>query len=108
MKKNSKMPKLAATVQKGAKIEAMAETLWKDPSVENWEKFALVLRNSKAKYYKVFYESLRNSEDLTKSFARIYDSKMKPVAKVPIIIKKGKKVEGATIFLKGLNNANIF
>jgi len=89
-------------------MENAAEALWKDQSEDSWVKFSKALEKSDAKYYKIFYETLKNSEDLTKSFARLYDSKMRPIAKIPIIRRKGKSIEGATIYLKNLKIANIF
>ncbi|MDE1856336.1 MAG: hypothetical protein KGH49_03840 [Candidatus Micrarchaeota archaeon] len=83
----------------------IAENLWKDQSEKNWEALAGSLKKSNVRYYKVFFEKkskLNKIEDLRKSYARLYDSKYKSVAKIPIF-KKGKKgIEGATIYLKGL------
>ncbi|MGC8652002.1 MAG: hypothetical protein ACP5UH_01995 [Candidatus Micrarchaeia archaeon] len=90
------------------RLDALASALWSSPSKENWERFYKALKGSNAVYYKIFYESLKNKEDLTKSFARLYDSRLKPIAKIPIIRRKGDGIEGATIYLKDLKNANIF
>ncbi|MGC8567939.1 MAG: hypothetical protein ACP5RP_01025 [Candidatus Micrarchaeia archaeon] len=89
-------------------IDKEAEKLWKDSSMENWEEFKKLLKKSKAAYYKVVYttKNLKKVEDLTKSFAEIYDSNEKLMTKVPIIIKNGKNVEGALIYLKGLKSLN--
>ncbi|MGC8669692.1 MAG: hypothetical protein ACP5TL_00890 [Candidatus Micrarchaeia archaeon] len=90
-------------------INEIAEKLWQDPSEENWKAFYDVLNNSKARYYKIIYEKkLGKSEDLTKSFARVYDAGLRPIAKIPIIKKSKNKIEGATIYLRNLHNANIF
>ncbi len=89
-------------------LEEYANDLMSSPNEGNWLKFSAALKKSNAKYYKVEYETLRNREDLTKSFAIIYDSKMKQIAKIPIMIKKGTRAEGAMIYLKELQNANIF
>ncbi|MEM0087279.1 MAG: hypothetical protein QW774_00750 [Candidatus Micrarchaeaceae archaeon] len=88
-------------------LEAIANDLWSDPSEKNWNKFYSSVKKSKARYYKIVYETLKNSQDLMKSFALIYDSKMKQIAKIPIIKKNGG-IEGATIYLKDLKNANVF
>ncbi|MGC8680414.1 MAG: hypothetical protein ACP5T6_03955, partial [Candidatus Micrarchaeia archaeon] len=66
-----------------------------------------VLKKSKAKYYKVVYtKSLGSKEDLRKSYAELYDSKYKLIAKIPIFKEVKGGVEGATINLEGLLNAN--
>jgi len=88
-------------------LENEAKILWEDPSEENWNKFREILKRSKAKYYRVKYEkSLGTTEDLRKSYAEIFDSKYNIIAKVPIFKKVGSKIEGATINLEGLLNAN--
>jgi hypothetical protein len=89
------------------RINEVVERLNNDPSEENWEKFASALPKSGIKYYRIVYVkgSLKNAEDLRKSYAELFDGKGKLVAKVPIF-KKGKKPEGATIYLKGLLNIN--
>ncbi|MCL4373624.1 MAG: hypothetical protein M1360_01235 [Candidatus Marsarchaeota archaeon] len=89
-------------------LDAIASALWSNPSDDNWKLLYNALKGSNARYYKIFYESLKNREDLTKSFARLYDSRLRPIARIPIIRRKGKGVEGATIYLKDLKNANIF
>ena len=91
-----------------SRLEKMAEKLWNEPNEDNWDKMNRMLEKSGAKYYKIFYQTLNRKEDLTRSFARIYDSRMRPIAKLPIIKKKGRHVEGATIYMKNLKNANIF
>ncbi|MDE1846120.1 MAG: hypothetical protein KGH53_02475 [Candidatus Micrarchaeota archaeon] len=83
----------------------IAQRLWKDQSEDNWKELAASLKKDNVKYYKVFFEKkskLNKIEDLRKSYAQLYDSKYRSVAKVPIF-KKGKNgMEGATIYLKGL------
>ncbi len=88
-------------------MENIIDRLNKEPSEENWEEFAKVLPKSGIKYYRVVYMkgSIKNAEDLTKSYAELFDEKGNLVTKVPIF-KKGKKIEGALYYLKGLNNIN--
>jgi len=84
----------------------IAKRLTEDPSEENWKKFAAALKKSSAKFYRVVYMhgSLKNAEDLRQSYAELYDSKKKLIARVPIFKNMKNGVEGATIYLKGLEN----
>ncbi|MFP3278240.1 MAG: hypothetical protein RXO43_01595 [Candidatus Micrarchaeota archaeon] len=92
---------------KNDEIIKIADMLQKEPNETNWEKFAKALKKSGIKYYRIVYVSLKNAEDLTRSYAELFDAKGKLVTKVPIFKRgKGKKVEGATIYLKGLLNIN--
>ena len=92
---------------KNDKIIKIADMLQKEPNETNWERFAKALKKSGIKYYRIVYVSLKNAEDLTKSYAELFDAKGKLVTKVPIFKRSnGKKVEGATIYLKGLLNIN--
>jgi len=92
---------------KNDEIIKIADALQKEPNETNWEKFAKALKKSGIKYYRIVYVSLKNAEDLTKSYAELFDAKGKLVTKVPIFKRgKGKKVEGATIYLNGLLNIN--
>ena len=91
------------------KIKEAVEALWDDPQAKNWERFSKSLKGSGVKYYKVVFESenkLRKLDDLRDSYVALYDSKSKQVYKVPLIKKDGKKLRGATIYLKGLLNLN--
>ncbi len=89
-------------------MEGIAEELWKSPTGSNWEKFSKVLPKSGLKYYRVVYQKkkLQKAEDLTKSYAELYDSKQKLVVKIPIFERKGAKAVGATHYLKGLLTIN--
>ena len=92
---------------KNDKIIRIADALQKEPNEANWEKFAKALKKSGIKYYTIVYVTLKNAEDLTKSYAELFDAKGMFVIKVPIFKRSnGKKVEGATIYLKGLRNIN--
>ncbi|MDE1846935.1 MAG: hypothetical protein KGH52_02645 [Candidatus Micrarchaeota archaeon] len=90
-------------------IRKASEALWKDQSDKNWGAFSGTIKKSNARYYRVFFEKeakLKKTEDLRKSFAEIYDAKYRPIARVPIFKGKGKNIEGATIYLKGLQVNN--
>jgi len=92
---------------KNDEIIKIADALQKEPNETNWERFAKALKKSGIKYYRIVYVSLKNAEDLTKSYAELFDAKGKLVTKVPIFKRSnGKKIEGATIYLKGLLNIN--
>ena len=90
---------------KNDNIKVIADKLWKEQSEANWEKLSDSLKKNRIAYYKVFFEKksgIRKIEDLRKSYAQLYDSKYKTVAKIPIFKKNKLGMEGATIYLKGL------
>lgn len=91
-------------------VEA-AVALQKGPSRENWKRLAEELEGGKVKYYSISFggSKLSGKDDLTKAEARLYDSKKRKVAAIPIFVKSGRKVEGALIYLRGLSilNGNI-
>ncbi len=77
------------------------------PDKKHWESFGAYLKKSKAKYYKVFYpKKLKKLADLKSAYVVIYDSKYIPMFRIPITMKNNSKLEGATIYLKGLLNTN--
>ncbi|MEM3781610.1 MAG: hypothetical protein QXT43_01440 [Candidatus Micrarchaeaceae archaeon] len=88
------------------KLLEAAVALNKEQSESNWKAFCNALSKSRAKFYRITYSkgALKNAEDLRKSFAEIYDSKKRLITKVPIFKKTKSKIEGATIYLKGLDN----
>lgn len=91
-------------------IVSEAESLWKEPTDKNWKAFAAMLKGSRAKYYKIVFANegkLNKMQDLTKSFAELYDAEYRLVTKVPIFKKDGKKLRGATIYLTGLQVLNV-
>ncbi len=62
---------------------------------------------SKAKYYKVFYpKKLESKKELAYAYAIIYDANYKQMFRIPIFIKEGNDIEGATIYFKSLLNTN--
>lgn len=105
----SKYLHIQGECMKEDKLKSAEEALRKDPSERNWKALASALKASSAKYYRVIYENegkLDKVQDLKKSYAELYDSKYKKLAKVPICIERGKRVSGATIYLKGLSVIN--
>ncbi len=89
-------------------LKEIAERLWEEPSEKNWKSFSGILKRSGAKYYNVVFAKgkLAKKDDLREAYAELYDGKEKKIAKVPVFMEKGRKVEGTTIFLKGLLNIN--
>ncbi|MEM0201108.1 MAG: hypothetical protein QXD23_01770 [Candidatus Micrarchaeaceae archaeon] len=89
-------------------FKELSENLWKSPTKENWEEMKKTLNKSTAKYYKVKFEKgkISKDQDLTKSYIEIFDSKEKILGTIPIFIKDGKKISGATIYLVGLQILN--
>src|SRR5271155_3747807 len=91
------------------KITNIVEKLWKEPVEKNWKAFASSLKKSGIKNYRVNFQNegkLNKVQDLAKSFVELYDAKYKLVAKVPVFMKNGKKLTGATIYLMGLQVVN--
>lgn len=90
-------------------VKKMADKLWKSPNTKNWEEFAKILKKSGIKYYKTFYANgkLKRLEDLTESYALLYDGRYRVITKVPVYKTISKGIEGALIYLMGLQNANL-
>ena len=90
------------------KLSEMAEKLWKDPSEKNWKVLGQTLKKGGAKYYNVVFNKgkIAKKDDLREAYAEIFDVREKQIAKVPVFMSKGKGIEGATIYLKGLLNIN--
>jgi hypothetical protein len=91
-----------------ADMQAIVDALWKEQSEEHWKAFVKVLPRSGLRYYKVVYPrgKLQRAQDLTKAYAQLYDSRQKPIVKIPIFERKGGKVVGATYYMKGLLTVN--
>ena len=89
-------------------LESAAELLWKSNTEKEWERFSGMLKNSKARYYKVVFKKgkVATTEDLRDSYANLYTAQYKQISKVPIFKTKGKEIEGAMMYLKGLLNTN--
>lgn len=86
-------------------LQSIGNTLWNLPNEANWEKFSRTLRKSKAKYYKVFYGKgkLGKADDLkSSSYIGIYDRSSKLIVRIPVYKLEGRKIRGATIYIKGL------
>lgn len=84
--------------------QGIVEGLWKNPRAEQWDRFAQLLSESGARYYRIFFPAgLENSSALRDSYAMVYDGGYRPMFKIPIMKRSGKTVEGATIYLKALD-----
>ncbi|VVB76721.1 Uncharacterised protein [uncultured archaeon] len=96
-------------VVKKTKVDAASEALWESPSEANWKAMQKALKGSGIEYYKIVFANegkLSKMQDLTKSFAELYDGRYKLVTKIPIFMRAGKKMRGATIYLVGLQVYN--
>ncbi len=92
-----------------SEVKKAADALWKEQNEDNWKAFAKALKDSNAEYYKIVFANegkLNRMQDLTKSYAEIYDAKYHQITKIPIVRNEGKKVRGATIYLVGLQVSN--
>lgn len=89
-------------------ITEITNELNKNPSEKNWKRLNSALRKGKVEYYRVFFEKgkLKNTQDLRNSYVKLYDKKKNEMAQVPIFMKNGKEIGGATIYLKGLSILN--
>ena len=78
------------------------------PAKANWERFRKALKASGLRYYKVNFDrgKVNALEDLRKASVELYDSKERPAYSIPVVLQEGKKIRGATIYLKGLLNIN--
>ncbi len=85
----------------------VVERLGARPDEKHWEVFRKYLLRSRAKYYKVFFpRKLKNKQDMKEAYAVIYDAKYLPMFRIPITMTVGGKMQGATIYFKGLLNTN--
>ncbi len=88
-------------------IKDAIDALWKNPVKKNWEAFSALLKKSKIFYYDVIYgNTVDKTDDLKKAYVELYTESKKEVGKVPVYMQEGKKIAGATIYLKGLHNIN--
>jgi hypothetical protein len=75
----------------------------KNPDEKHWESFKTKMKKDKAKYYYVVYPgSLKGKLSLRDAYAVIYDAKFKQLYKIPIIKTTKEGIEGATIYMMGL------
>ncbi len=88
-------------------LATSSQILWKKPSEDNWKQFSNKLKGN-ATYYRVVFEhgKIKKNEDITKSFVEIRNSERKILCKVPLFVREGKNLRGATIYLKGLQILN--
>ncbi len=80
-----------------------SQVLWKNPSKYNWKQFSNKLKGN-ATYYRVVFEQgkIKKNEDITKSFVEIRNSKRNVLCKVPLFVREGNRLRGATIYLESL------
>ncbi len=75
----------------------------RNPSEDNWKKFMGIMKKDKAKYYYIaFPAGVKGKGSLRDAYAVIYNGQRKQLYKIPVMKTVGKKIEGATIYLKGL------
>ena len=89
-------------------IQEISDKLWDNPDEKNGKQLSGSLKKAGIVYYKTVYNKgkLKNTQDLKKSYVELYDKKAAFVTKVPLFMKKGKELRGATIYLKGLQINN--
>lgn len=87
---------------KAGKKADIIEELESNPTEEAWRKArAKILKEGK--YYFTFYPSgVKGSMSLKDAYAIIYDKGYRSLYRVPVTRRAGKRTEGATWFLKGL------
>lgn len=91
------------TKSKSSGTSAFIAEFMKNPDKAHWQEFAKICEGTKARYYAVVFPGgLGGKADLSKAYAIIYNAARKPLYKVPIIIRNGKSIEGATIMFRGL------
>lgn len=90
-------------------IDIDMKALWKNPTEKEWESFSKKLKKSSIKYYRVVYKekSLKDNKGLKNAYVELYSSTKKIIGNVPLFMIKKNEVCGATIYLKGIKNANI-
>jgi hypothetical protein len=89
-------------VKKIAKNIGIITELNNNPTEANWGKAAAKIAKE-GKYYFIFYPTgLKEKMSLLDANAVIYGKNFKQLYKVPILKKTSNGIEGATIYLKGL------
>lgn len=76
-----------------------------EPNTENWLRFEEFLKKSSMKYYKIFFREgdISSEQDLTASYAALYDHKKKESARIPLVVRKSDGgIEGSLFFLRTL------
>ena len=91
----------------GSVKEVMLD-LRKHSTKKNWKAFSSKLHRSSIKYYKIVFtvKSSSKGEDLEKSYVELYDAGHRKAGTVPLFVKEGGKIRGATAYLKGLRRYN--
>ncbi|MCL5423786.1 MAG: hypothetical protein M1385_01735 [Candidatus Marsarchaeota archaeon] len=90
-------------------IDINMKALWKNPTEHEWELFSKKLKISNIKYYRVVYKEklLKNNKGLKNAYIELYSNKKKLIGNVPLFMIKNSEICGATIYLKGIKNANM-
>jgi hypothetical protein len=96
------MAKEKRVSEKNAGNESIIAELGKDPTERNWERArAKILEEGR--YYFIFYpKELKGKMSLLDAHAVIYGRDHKSLYKIPVIKRTARGIEGATIYLKGL------
>lgn len=93
----------AKSRSKTSKTDTFITEFMSNPDKAHWSEFSRLCARMKAKYYAVVFPGgLGGKADLSKAYAIIYNAARKPLYKVPIIMRSGKSIEGATIMFRGL------
>ena len=86
-----------------ATIKEIVENLNENPTEANWEALSKVMKKGGAKYYRIFYPSGSGGKSgRAQTYAVLYDAKYRSMFRVPIYDRSGKKLGGATEYLKEL------
>jgi hypothetical protein len=92
---------------KPIKTNKVVDELNRNPDKKHWEAFRKYLVKSNARYYKAFFpKKIKRKNDLLAAYVTVYDAKYLPMFRIPIMMKKGSIVEGASIYFKSLINTN--
>lgn len=95
------MAKEKKATGKNAGDRTIAE-LEANPTEQNWERAREKILKE-GKYYFIFYpKELKGKASLLDAHAVIYGKDRRSLYKIPVIKKTAKGIEGATIYLKGL------
>ncbi len=85
------------------KKDTLIEEFNRNPDEKHWNAFKSKMRKDKAKYYYVIYpKDVKTSMNLRTAYAVIFNGRYRQLYKIPIIKNAKKGIEGATIYLKGL------
>ena len=82
----------------------ICNALKENPTKKIWLDFADKLKYTNIKHYSITYAKgkVDTEQDLTTSYATLYDEIGKEIISIPIYMKDGTQVRGALFFLRGL------